>query len=120
MTFSIHGLSPSTPSGVRFDRNNFGWHVIVDVVELVGPPEIVGKCLWRCNYQDGLDAEDAVELANVLDEALRAGRIAAYVACGGGDEPNRGDPIAKAFAASGISTKTIARPLSVADVREFV
>ena len=79
MGFDVFGLSPTSSDGEYFRRNNQGWHLLMDVVEIFGPESLLNKCKWRYNFEPGLGAEHAVLLADTLETALRSGRIAAYV-----------------------------------------
>ena len=83
MSYTLYRIAPSDRLGAPLDISYDGWQVLVDAIEIFGPEEIVRKCHWRYNDEMGLEAEDAVRLADALDEALADGRIAAYVAFNG-------------------------------------
>src|SRR5215217_1548219 len=70
MSYTLYRISPSDRSGGPFDISYHGWHVLVRAIETFGPEEIVKKCLWRYNDEMGLEAQDAVCLADALDAAL--------------------------------------------------
>ena len=71
----------------------------------------------------GLEAEDAVRLADELDDALRDGRIAAYVACNGHDPATFNavaEMVARASREYGIALTMPECPISVQVVKEFI
>ena len=79
MGMDIFGKHPTSPIGGYFRRNIWGWHPLASLVEFFGG-EIVTHCRrWHTNDGDGLDAADSHALAVALENALKDGRIAAYL-----------------------------------------
>jgi hypothetical protein len=78
MSFDIFGRDPSSEIGVHFGMTGGGWTPLADyIIETV--PEIAAKCRdWYSNDGDGLDAPEAMTLANSLEAEIASGRCMAY------------------------------------------
>jgi hypothetical protein len=89
MGMDVCGRHPRTEDGKIFDLNWASWEPLVTYMEHVAP-EIVHRCTyWRSNDGDGLNEEDAIALADVLQAELDAGRTEGYFARRYGDARSR-------------------------------
>ena len=78
MGMGVFGKKPQSKVGRYFRNNLSGWYLLAFYCESVAP-ELTGHCIyWLTNDGDGLNAEDAVCLADVLAEELESGRCQAY------------------------------------------
>lgn len=78
MGMDVYGKKPTTEEGKYFRNNVWWWHPLANYI-IAAAPEIAERCkLWHTNDGDGLDAADAVRLADVLQREIDAGRTLAY------------------------------------------
>jgi len=74
----VFGKQPTDPKGEYFRNNVWWWHPLWDYCLRVAP-SLAGKVKYgHENSGDGLDASDALALAEVLDREIKSGRTAAY------------------------------------------
>ena len=79
MGYDIYGKKPIAPEGEYYRSNIWYWPPFVAMCRRLAPRESKGCRGWELNEGDGLNAEDALRLANRLDELLADGTIAAYI-----------------------------------------
>jgi hypothetical protein len=78
MGMDVFGNNPVSEQGEYFRANVWWWSPLADYCCQVAP-EISARCrYWHSNDGDGLDARDAVALAEALQRELTIGRTAAY------------------------------------------
>lgn len=108
MGMDVYGKKPGARVGHYFRNNVWYWHPLADYCRAVAP-EVALKCdSWHSNDGDGLDAEDARELAERLREEIANGNCEKYMQkrqehldalpemdctfCDGGKKPKREKP----------------------------
>lgn len=79
MGMDVFGLAPTSATGEYFRRNVWGWHPLWEYVERNHPEIAVKVEAGHSNDGDGLGAEDAAALADLLREDLRSGQAHVYV-----------------------------------------
>jgi len=129
MGYDIYGKKPTAPEGKYYRSNIWYWPPMVAMCRRLAPRESKGCKGWELNEGHGLNAADALRLADLLAALLADGAIAQYIEDSG--EP----PVTalqanalkfiKAFtkAAGGgeVSAPGLAAPaVSEDDVREFI
>jgi hypothetical protein len=78
MGMDVYGQQPTTDEGEYFRNNAWWWRPLAKYVQNVAP-EIAAKCkYWHSNDGDGLNSEDSLALADVLQAELDSGRTATY------------------------------------------
>jgi len=74
MGMDVIGRNPRDGVGNYFRNNVWRWHPLAEYGCEVAP-EIAAKCRhWHSNDGDGLDAEDSIRLADLLQKETDAGR----------------------------------------------
>lgn len=129
MGYDIFGNKPTAPEGEYYRRNIWRWPPFVAMCRRLAPRESKRCKDWEFNVGRGLNAVDALRLANRLDELLADGTIAAYIEdCG---EPavtalqaealRLVKGLTKAHGSAAVSTPGLAAPaVTEKDVREFI
>lgn len=79
MGYDIYGKMPTAPEGKYYRSNIWYWPPFVAMCRRLAPRESKGCKGWDTNGGHGLNAADAIRLANRLDELLADGTIAAYI-----------------------------------------
>jgi hypothetical protein len=78
MGMEIFGTNPNNPCGKYFGITAWGWHPLATYVREVAP-EIAAKCKhWYSNDFDGLNGEDSLLLADLLQKEIDSGRTEKY------------------------------------------
>jgi hypothetical protein len=78
MGVDVCGRHPINEAASIFDSNWSWWNSLADYCLKVAP-DITARCAhWGTNDGDGLDAEDSVALADLLQAEIDSGRCAAY------------------------------------------
>jgi hypothetical protein len=71
MGMDIYGMDAKNKAGSYFRRNCIAWYPLADYIIDRCPKEITAKCqYWHSNDRDGLDEEDAIKLADFIDEQI--------------------------------------------------
>ena len=83
MGMDFYGKAPSSKKGEYFRANIWWWHPLADYIELVAPEEASACQNWHNNSGDGLSADDALKLADRLQEEIDSGRCLRYAASRG-------------------------------------
>lgn len=79
MGMDVYGRNPSSETGEYFRNNVWWWRPLADYIIQQAPEHLVVQCRhWHSNDGDGLEAEDALELADWLDNEIASGRTAEY------------------------------------------
>jgi hypothetical protein len=74
MGMDVYGHKPTTEEGEYFRNNCWSWGPLAAYIETF-VPDIAAKCrYWHYNEGDGLDAADAIELAERLQAEIDSGR----------------------------------------------
>jgi len=72
----VYGKKPDAPLGEYFRRSVWGWHPLWELCAEIAP-DLCGKVKYaHSNDGDGLNAEDSMQLALLLDQACNNGRAA--------------------------------------------
>ena len=79
MGMDIIGKDPESEEGAYFRNNIWWWHPLATYIEAVAPDEAAGCEAWHHNEGQGLDAEDAVVLADKLQAEIDSGRCEQYM-----------------------------------------
>jgi hypothetical protein len=79
MGFDVYGRNPSTAEGEYFRRNIWYWGPLADLCISVAPKECSPCEEWHSNNGDGLNARQAILLADALDRALADGTVRRYI-----------------------------------------
>lgn len=75
MGMDVYGKAPNNQIGEYFRRNIWHWPPLAQLC-IDTAPEVCARCRhWFSNDGDGLDADDAAELAIALQIRLNANRI---------------------------------------------
>ena len=75
MGMDVIGREPASKAGEEFCRNIWRWPAVAELC-IDTAPQVCAKCrYWFSNDGDGLDADDATELAMALQMRLNANRI---------------------------------------------
>ena len=128
MGYDLYGSEPSTKEGEYFRRNIWYWGPLADLCLSVAPKECRPCKQWHTNDGDGLDADEAIELAEALERGLKDGRVTAYIAAlrarpdcdrrgGSADVPREGF---QAFVSTLKEAANFRDDVTEDDVREFV
>ena len=79
MGFDVNGKDPKTKRGKYFHRNKWSWHPLADYMEHVAP-DLTSKVKYmHSNDGGGLDGDDAVALADILQTKIDSGAAERYV-----------------------------------------
>ena len=79
MGMDVYGKKPRNETGHYFRNNIWWWHPLAEYIQVVAP-EIALKCdAWHTNDGNGLDAEDAIALAERLEEEIAKGSCEKYM-----------------------------------------
>lgn len=79
MGMDVYGLNPSNASGEYFRANVWRWRPLAEMC-IYFAPQICKKCAgWYVNDGQGLDAEDASELAAILERDIEQGLVGGYI-----------------------------------------
>jgi len=79
MGYDIYGKKPTAPEGEYYRSNIWYWPPFVAMCRALAPVESRGCKGWEVNEGHGLNAADALRLANRLDALLADGTIAQYI-----------------------------------------
>jgi hypothetical protein len=78
MGMDVYGKAPRSEQGKHFRNNAWWWLPLADYCCEVAP-EITSKCThWHTNDGDGLDAADAIALADALQAEINSNRAEPY------------------------------------------
>lgn len=78
MGMDVFGRKPDAEVGEYFRNNVWWWRPLAELV-CTKYPEVAAGCVeWQSNSGDGLDADGATELAELLRADLESGWIAEY------------------------------------------
>lgn len=78
MGMDVYGKKPMSEKGEYFRNNVWWWHPLADYCVHVAS-DICEACqYWHSNDGCGLDAEDAMQLAEILQGELDSGNCDAY------------------------------------------
>lgn len=77
MGMDVYGTKPRTETGGYFRNNVWWWHPLWDYCQTVAP-ELCADIYGHSNDGDGLDEEGSLELARILDQAIKSGHTAQY------------------------------------------
>jgi hypothetical protein len=78
MGMDVYGKAPRSEQGKYFRNNVWWWRPLADYCCEVAP-EITSACqYWQSNDGDGLDDDDALALANALQDEVNSNRAHAY------------------------------------------
>ena len=78
MGMDVDGIAPTSERGKYFRNNIWWWHGIPDYIA-DSHPDLYAKCkYWHTNDGDGLQAEDAADLAKRLHADIASGKVAEY------------------------------------------
>jgi hypothetical protein len=78
MGMDVYGNEPKNEYGKYFGMNMSGWRSLVTYA-CEAAPEITAKCkLWFYNDFDGLNGEDSILLADLLQKEIDSGRTEEY------------------------------------------
>jgi hypothetical protein len=129
MGYDIFGQNPTAPEGEYYRSNIWYWPPFVAMCRRLAPRESKGCKGWTVNDGHGLNAANALRLANRLEELLADGTIAAYI-------EETGEPpvtelqatalkfistLTKNTSGSQVDTPGLAAPaVTEEDVREFI
>ena len=80
MGMDVYGRKPTAPEGEYFRRNIWCWRPLADFCLNVAPKESRPCKDWHTNDGYGLNAKQALRLAQRLDEFIRDGSAAQYIA----------------------------------------
>jgi hypothetical protein len=79
MGMDVYGYAPNNEPGKYFGMGALGWYPLADYLCEIAP-EITSKCrYWRSNDSDGLNGEDSMLLADLLQKEIDSGRSEKYV-----------------------------------------
>jgi hypothetical protein len=76
MGMDIYGRNPTTSEGEYFHASISQWPVLVKIVTTLCPQETSGCKYWHTNDGDGLNAAQALALADALERKLRSREVA--------------------------------------------
>jgi hypothetical protein len=80
MGMDVYGRNPVNEAGEYFRNNCWYWSPLADYISEMAP-DIARHCsYWHSNDGDGLDAADALTLADKLQAEIDSGRCHAYAA----------------------------------------
>ena len=80
MGMDVFGKAPVSTEGEYFRNSVWWWHPLAEYIT-DSHPDLAAACtLWHTNDGDGLDAADAVALADALTADLDSGAVALYEA----------------------------------------
>lgn len=78
MGMDVYGKNPTSKAGEYFRNNVWSWRPLADYICSVAP-EIAQHCKhWQTNDGDGLDADQAVALADKLESLLKSSEVDEY------------------------------------------
>jgi hypothetical protein len=78
MGMDVYGKNPTTEGGEYFRNNVHAWVSLAEYI-YEAAPDIAIKCRhWHYNDGDGLDAADAIKLADRLRDEIDSGRCEDY------------------------------------------
>ncbi len=93
MGMDVIGKAPESEEGAYFRNNIWWWHPLATYIETVAPDATVDYEAWHHNEGAGLDAEDAVALADKLQAEIDSGRCEQYMLSRGEEGvPNTENP----------------------------
>ena len=79
MGFDIYGRKPTTPEGEYFRNNVWWWRPLAIYIKFVAPEPLYNKCKdWHTNDGFGLDANDSLKLADLLQAEIDSGGTKKY------------------------------------------
>ena len=76
MGMHVYGRNPISPKGDCFRASIHQWPVLVEVIKTVCPEETWNCILWEYNNGDGLNGDQALALAEALENKIRSGDVA--------------------------------------------
>ena len=78
MGIDVYGNRPKNQRGKYFGLNSAGWHPLATYICEVAP-KITAKCRhWHSNDFDGLNGDDSILLADLLQKEIDSGRAERY------------------------------------------
>jgi hypothetical protein len=78
MGFDLIGHAPSSGQGEYYNQSNVGWHPLAEYIHKIAP-DIAKHCThWHTNDGDGLNAQNAMVLAERLEAEITSGRCQRY------------------------------------------
>lgn len=80
MGMDVYGKAPTSEEGRYFRNNVWWWRPLAEYIVEKHPAIASGCTRWQSNDGDGLNAEDAVTLADALSADLSCGLVATYEA----------------------------------------
>jgi hypothetical protein len=80
MGMDLHGHNPTAPEGEYFRASIWTWPSLVKVITALCPEETSNCKNWEYNEGDGLNGEQALQLAEALERKLRSGEVALHSA----------------------------------------
>jgi hypothetical protein len=81
MGYDIHGNQPTAPEGKHYRCSVWDWPYVAELCQHLAPEETAPCEIWageNC-YGHGLDAVQALKLADKLHMLLSSGSVAAYL-----------------------------------------
>lgn len=78
MGMDCYGKEPTSVMGEYFRNNVWWWHPLADYCQGVAPQ--YAGIAWHFNDGDGLNAEDSVKLADILQSKINDGSVAKFTA----------------------------------------
>jgi hypothetical protein len=76
MGMDVYGSNPTAPEGEYFRASISHWPLLVKVITTLCPHETSACKHWKTNDGDGLNAAQALTLADALDRKLLSGEVA--------------------------------------------
>ena len=78
MVMDLYGRKPASHTGANVSYNHRAWHQIAEFACAIAP-DLTASCEdWHANDGDGLDQDEAEELAIDIETAIASGRAAQW------------------------------------------
>ena len=79
MGMDLVGFEPTNDVGAYFRRNICRWHPLASLVQEIAP-DIAELCdSWYTNDGCGLGTDEAIKLADLLDQAIATGMVSEWI-----------------------------------------
>jgi hypothetical protein len=75
MGMDVYGHKPAAPEGEYFRARIWEWPLLAELVTALCPDETSSCEYWYSNDGDGLNAAEAIALADALERKLRSGEV---------------------------------------------